>query len=54
MPAEITDEAFEFLLARAGLSLTDAEKAELRRSMPASPRWPSGCASRAAAWPSRR
>ena len=30
MPIPITDEAFEFLLARAGLSLTDAEKAELR------------------------
>ena len=27
---EITDEAFEFLLARAGLSLTDEQKAELK------------------------
>jgi hypothetical protein len=26
---EIKDEAFEFLLARAGLSLTDEQKAEL-------------------------
>ncbi len=26
----ITDEAFEFLIARAGLSLSDAEKAELK------------------------
>jgi hypothetical protein len=30
MPTEITDQAFEFLLARAGLTPTDAEKAELR------------------------
>ena len=30
MPAQITDDAFEYLLARAGLTLTDAEKAELR------------------------
>ena len=30
MPTPITDQAFEFLLARAGLTLTDAEKAELR------------------------
>jgi hypothetical protein len=30
MPGEIKDEAFEFLLARAGLSLTDEEKAELK------------------------
>ena len=30
MPTPITDEAFEFLLARAGLTLTDAEKADLR------------------------
>ena len=27
---EINDEAFEFLLARAGLELTDEQKAELR------------------------
>ncbi|HMD62676.1 MAG TPA: hypothetical protein VKF83_01715 [Stellaceae bacterium] len=27
---EIKDEAFEFLLARAGLSLTDEQKAELK------------------------
>jgi hypothetical protein len=27
---EITDEAFEFLLARAGLDLTDEQKAELK------------------------
>lgn len=30
MPSPITDDAFEYLLARAGLSLSDAEKAELR------------------------
>ena len=30
MPSRITDEAFEFLVARAGLSLSDAEKAELK------------------------
>jgi hypothetical protein len=27
---ELNDEAFEFLLARAGLSLTDEQKAELK------------------------
>jgi hypothetical protein len=27
---EITDEAFEFLLARAGLDLTDEQRAELK------------------------
>ena len=30
MPIPINDSAFEYLLARAGLTLTDAEKAELR------------------------
>jgi hypothetical protein len=30
MPADITDETLGFLLARAGLDLTDAEKAELK------------------------
>jgi len=30
MPIPITDDAFEYLIARAGLTLTDAEKAELR------------------------
>ena len=30
MPTRITDEAFEYLLARAGLSLSAAEKAELK------------------------
>ena len=30
MPSRITDDAFEYLLARAGLRLSDAEKAELR------------------------
>lgn len=30
MPAEIGDEAFEFLLARAGLDLTPQQKAELK------------------------
>jgi len=31
MPADITDQALEFLLGRAGLDLTDAEKAELKQ-----------------------
>ncbi len=30
MPIPITDDAFAYLLARAGLSLTEAEKAELK------------------------
>lgn len=30
MPAEIGDEAFEFLLARAGVDLTPQQKAELK------------------------
>ena len=30
MPATINDDAFAYLLARAGLAVTDAEKAELR------------------------
>jgi hypothetical protein len=30
MPIPITDDAFEYLIARAGLTLTDAEKAELK------------------------
>jgi hypothetical protein len=30
MPADITDAALEFLLARAGLDLTPAQKAELK------------------------
>ena len=30
MQPEITDEALEFLLARAGLSLSEAQKAELK------------------------
>ena len=30
MPIPITDQVFEFLLARAELTLTDAEKADLR------------------------
>ena len=30
MPTRITDDAFEYLIARAGLTLTDAEKAELK------------------------
>ncbi len=54
MPSEISDEALDFLLARAGLSLNDAQKAELKGSMPVSRRWPNGCASRAGVWPSRR
>jgi hypothetical protein len=31
---EITDEAFEFLLARAGLQLTEGQKAELKGIYP--------------------
>lgn len=31
MPPELTDEALEFLLARAGLSLTQEQKDELKR-----------------------
>ena len=34
MPAEIADAALEFLLARAGLDLTEAEKADLKRVYP--------------------
>ena len=30
MPTPITDEAFKFLLARAGLTPSDADKADLR------------------------
>jgi hypothetical protein len=30
MPANISDAALDFLLARAGLSLSDAQKAELK------------------------
>jgi hypothetical protein len=30
MPSEISDEALEFLLARAGLNLTAEQKAELK------------------------
>ena len=30
MPTRITDDAFDFLIARAGLTLTEAEKAELK------------------------
>ncbi|MBV8777514.1 MAG: hypothetical protein JO032_17925 [Alphaproteobacteria bacterium] len=30
MPTQINDAAFEYLLARAGLSLSEAEKAELK------------------------
>jgi hypothetical protein len=30
MPPEISDEALEFLLARAGLDLSEAQKAELK------------------------
>jgi hypothetical protein len=31
MPTEIGDETLEFLLARAGLSIDDAQKAELKK-----------------------
>ena len=34
MPAELTDAALELLLARAGLDLTEAEKAELKHIWP--------------------
>ena len=30
MPSEISDEALDFLLARAGLNLTHAQKADLK------------------------
>jgi len=30
MPSEISDEALDFLLARAGLNLTPAQKADLK------------------------
>jgi hypothetical protein len=30
MPADLSDEALDFLLARAGLDLTPAQKAELK------------------------
>jgi len=30
MPADISDQALDFLLARAGLDLSDAQKAELK------------------------
>jgi len=30
MTIRVTDDAFDYLLARAGLTLTDAEKADLR------------------------
>jgi hypothetical protein len=30
MPTRITDDAFDYLLARAGLTLSDEEKAELK------------------------
>jgi len=30
VPSEISDEALDFLLARAGLSLSNAQKAELK------------------------
>jgi hypothetical protein len=32
MPSEIADETLDFLLARAGLSITDAEKVELKEA----------------------
>jgi hypothetical protein len=34
MPAEISDEALDFLLARSGLALTPAQKAELKSVYP--------------------
>jgi hypothetical protein len=35
MPSEIPDEALEFLLTRAGLSLTQAQKEDLKSVYPA-------------------
>ena len=35
MPSELTDNALEFLLARAGLSLTQAQKEDLKSVYPA-------------------
>jgi hypothetical protein len=35
MPPELTDQALEFLIARAGLSLTQAQKADLKSVYPA-------------------
>ena len=35
MPPELTDQALDFLLARAGLSLTQAQKADLKSVYPA-------------------
>ncbi|HEV2337150.1 MAG TPA: hypothetical protein VGS13_16705 [Stellaceae bacterium] len=34
MPADITDQALDFLLRRAGLDITGAEKAELKEVYP--------------------
>ena len=34
MPTDISDQALDFLLARAGLDLTDAQKAELKTVYP--------------------
>ena len=34
MPADITDEALDFLLARAGLHLSTAQKADLKMVYP--------------------
>jgi len=35
MAAQISDQALDFLLARAGLSLTEAQKADLKSVYPA-------------------
>jgi len=35
MPPELTDQALDFLLARAGLNLTPAQKADLKSVYPA-------------------
>ncbi len=35
MPPELTDQALDFLLARAGLSLTQAQRADLKSVYPA-------------------
>jgi hypothetical protein len=35
MPPELTNDALDFLLSRAGLSLTDAQRADLKSVYPA-------------------
>src|SRR3977135_1090809 len=49
----IDDAAFAYLLARAGLTLTEAEKAELKTVCDRVAAIAERCASPASAWPSR-